>query len=557
MGISLKPEYLKRYRDIAWLLAKYGRSDLVKQAGLEDVITDDDVKPTHTASAPDAEQLSKDLEKMGPTFIKLAQLLSTRADLLPVPYLEALSRLQDDVEPFSFKEVEEIVTEELGVRISKAFAHFEAQPMAAASLGQVHRAELREGRQVVVKVQRPDIREVVIKDLEILQGLAEFLDNHTEAGRRYDFGTVLSELRKSLLRELDYRQEARHLTIFNRNFREFRKIVVPLPVEDYCTSRVLTMEHIHGKKITSLSPLALMDTDGYGLAEEIFRAYLKQILIDGIFHADPHPGNVFLTDDNRIALIDLGMVGRITPQSQENILQLLLAISEGRGDEAAAITIKLGEPKESFEQDSFSRQVADLVTQHQGSNVEDIDAGRVVLEITRISGETGFRLPPEFTLIAKTLLNLDLIVHTLDPAFNPNASIRQNATEIMRERVMKSLSSGAIYNTVLEAKGLIEKLPGRINSFLDAVANNEMKIKVEAIDETRLMEGFQKIANRITMGLVIAALIVGAAMMMRVETRFTIFGYPGIAIIFFFIAAGAGLWFVFHMLFKDEKSEKK
>ena len=295
----------------------------------------------------------------------------------------------------------------------------------------------------------------------------------------------------------------------------------------------------------------------YGLAEEIFRAYLKQILIDGIFHADPHPGNVFLTDDNRIALIDLGMVGRITPPSQENILQLLLAISEGRGDEAATITIKLGEPKESFEQESFSRQVADLVTQHQGSSVEDIDAGRVVLEITRISGETGFRLPPEFTMIAKTLLNLDLIVHTLDPEFNPNASIRQNATEIMRERVMKSLSSGAIYNTILEAKGLIEKLPGRINSFLDAVANNEMKIKVEAIDETRLMEGMQKIANRITMGLVIAALIVGAAMLMRVETKFTIFGYPGIAIIFFFIAAGAGLWFVFHMLFKDEKSEKK
>ena len=557
MGISLKPEYLKRYRDIAWLLAKYGRSDLVKQAGLEDVITDDDVKPTHTADTPDAEQLSKDLEKMGPTFIKLAQLLSTRADLLPVPYLEALSRLQDDVEPFSCKEVEEIVTAELGVRISKAFAHFEAQPMAAASLGQVHRAELRDGRQVVVKVQRPNIREVVIKDLEILQGLAEFLDNHTEAGRRYDFGQTTSELRKSLLRELDYRQEMRHLIIFNRNFREFRRIVVPLPVEDYCTSRVLTMEHIHGRKITSVSPLALMDIDGYGLAEEIFRAYLKQILIDGIFHADPHPGNVFLTDDNRIALIDLGMVGRITPQSQENILQLLLAISEGRGDEAATITIKLGEPKESFEQESFSRQVADLVTQHQGSSVEDIDAGRVVLEITRISGETGFRLPPEFTMIAKTLLNLDLIVHTLDPEFNPNASIRQNATEIMRERVMKSLSSGAIYNTILEAKGLIEKLPGRINSFLDAVANNEMKIKVEAIDETRLMEGMQKIANRITMGLVIAALIVGAAMLMRVETKFTIFGYPGIAIIFFFIAAGAGLWFVFHMLFKDEKSEKK
>ncbi|HEV7374182.1 MAG TPA: AarF/UbiB family protein, partial [Pyrinomonadaceae bacterium] len=541
--------------DIAWLLMKYGRSDLVRQAGLEDAL--DDESATAEAAAPEAAELSKDLEKMGPTFVKLAQLLSTRADLLPLPYLEALARLQDDVEPFSFKEVEEIVTEELGVRLSKAFANFEAQPVAAASLGQVHRADMRDGRQVVVKVQRPGIREVVVKDLEILQGIAEFLDSHTETGRRYDFRLILAELRKSLMRELDYRQEARNLLIFNKNFREYERIVVPLPVEDYSTSRILTMDYIHGKKITSLSPLALMELDGYALAEEFFRAYLKQILVDGIFHADPHPGNVFLTDDNRIALIDLGMVGRITPQAQENILQLLLAISEGNGDEAATLTIKLGEPKESFEQEKFTRQVADLVTQHQGSNVENIDAGRVVLEITRISGETGFRLPPEFTLIAKTLLNLDQIVHTLDASFDPNASIRQNATEITRERMMKSLSPGNLFNTMIEAKGLIEKLPGRINKFLDTIANNEMQIKVDAIDETKLMEGFQKIANRITMGLIIAALIVGAAMLMRVETKFTIFGYPGLAIIFFFIAAGAGLFLVFHILFKDEESEKK
>src|SRR5215210_4862825 len=177
MGISLKPEHLKRYRDIAWLFMKYGRSDLVKQAGLEDALSDEtaDVQ----VSAPEAAELSKDLEKMGPTFVKLAQLLSTRADLLPVPYLEALARLQDDVEPFSFKEVEEIVIEELGVRLSKAFTTFEAQPMAAASLGQVHRAEMRDGRQVVVKVQRPGIREIVLKDLDLLQGVAEFFDNHT------------------------------------------------------------------------------------------------------------------------------------------------------------------------------------------------------------------------------------------------------------------------------------------------------------------------------------------------------------------------------------------
>ncbi len=555
MGISLKPEYLKRYKDITWLFMKYGRSDLVKQAGLENAL--DEESDVVQVAAPEAEELSKDLEKMGPTFVKLAQLLSTRADLLPAAYLEALSRLQDDVAPFSFGEVEQIVTEELKARISKAFAEFEAEPLAAASLGQVHRARMRDGREVVVKVQRPGVRESVVKDLEILLELAQFMDSHTEVGKRYEFAAILLELRKSLLRELDYRQEARHLVNIAANLREFERLVIPAPVDDYSTSRVLTMDFVPGQKITSLSPLARMDLDGYALAEHFFSAYLKQMLVDGLFHADPHPGNVFLTDDDRIALLDLGMVGRLTPRFQENLLQLLLAISEGRADEVADLTIKAGEPKDSFEAKKFNQQIKDLVSQHHGASLENINSGRIVLEITRISGECGFRLPVEFTMIAKTLLNLDQVVHTLDPTFDPNASIRQNATELLRERMMKSLSPGNLFSTLLETKGFVEKLPGRVNRLFDAIANNEMQIKVDAIDEVRLMEGLQKIANRITMGLVLAALIVGAALLMRVETSFKILGYPGIAMLFFFIAAAAGMFLVFHIFFNDVKKEKK
>jgi ubiquinone biosynthesis protein len=555
VGISLKPEYLKRYKDITWLFMKYGRSDLVKQAGLENAL--DEESDVVQVAAPEAEELSKDLEKMGPTFVKLAQLLSTRADLLPAAYLEALSRLQDDVAPFSFGEVEQIVTEELKVRISKAFAEFEAEPLAAASLGQVHRARMRDGREVVVKVQRPGVRESVVKDLEILLELAQFMDNHTEMGKRYEFAAILLELRKSLLRELDYRQEARHLVTIAHNLREFERLVLPAPVDDYSTSRVLTMDFVPGQKITSLSPLARMDLDGYALAEHFFSAYLKQMLVDGLFHADPHPGNVFLTDDDRIALLDLGMVGRLTPRFQENLLQLLLAISEGRADEVADLTIKAGEPKDSFEAKKFNQQIKDLVSQHHGASLENINSGRIVLEITRISGECGFRLPVEFTMIAKTLLNLDQVVHTLDPTFDPNASIRQNATELLRERMMSSLSPGNLFSTLLETKGFVEKLPGRVNRLFDAIANNEMQIKVDAIDEVRLMEGLQKIANRITMGLVLAALIVGAALLMRVETSFKILGYPGIAMLFFFIAAAAGMFLVFHIFFNDVKKEKK
>jgi len=557
MGISLKPEHLKRYKDIGWLFMKYGRSDLVKQAGLDEVLArEEDGGPATEVAEPKAEELASDFEKMGPTFIKLAQLLSTRADLLPIPYLEALARLQDNVEPFSFAEVEEIVTAELGVRISKAFADFDEAPIAAASLGQVHRASLRDGREVVVKIQRPGIREQIIKDLEVLTDIAEFLDTHTEIGKRYEFRNMLGEFRKSLMRELDYRQEARHLETFNNNLKDFDSIVVPLPIDDFTTSRVLTMEYIRGKKITTLNPLVWVDVDGVRLAEDLFHAYLKQILVDGFFHADPHPGNVFLTDDHRIALIDLGMVGHISPTRQEEILKLLLAISSGNGDEAAEHTIQMGEAKAGFEEKKFRRLVGDLVSEHQDTSVAQIDTGRVVLEIQRIAGDVNFRLPSEFTMIAKMLLNLDQVVHTLDPGFDPNASIRRNAADMMQQRVFKSLSPANLFNAVMETKGFLEKLPSRLNKLIDAVSRDEIKFKVDAIDEILLMEGLQKIANRITMGLILAALIVGSAMLMRVETSFKILGYPGFAIIFFMIAAGGGIVLVINILYNDEKSRK-
>lgn len=556
MGISLKTEHLKRYKDIAWLFMKYGRSDLVKQAGLDETLKDDDGAIVETGTA-EAEDLATDLEKMGPTYIKLAQLLSTRADLLPQPYLDALARLQDNVGPFPYEEVEQIVQDELGVRISKAFEEFEQTPIAAASLGQVHAATMRDGRTVVVKVQRPGIRETIVKDLEVLNDIAAFMDSHTEMGKRYEFQGILGELRKSLLRELDYRQEARNLSIFAENLKDFDVLVVPLPVEGFTTSRVLTMDFVKGKKITSLSPLGWIDLDGYMLAEQLFHAYLKQILVDGFFHADPHPGNVFLTEDRRIALIDLGMVGRVAPRAQENILQLLLGISEGHGDAVAEITIKMGEAKADFDEQRFTRQVSDLVTQHRDADMQNIDSGRIVLEIQRIAGETGFRLPPDFTLIAKALLNLDQVVHTLDPSFDPNASIRQHAMEIMQQRMLQTLSPGNLFNFLLETKGLIEKIPNRVNKLLDTIANNSLSIKVDAIDEVKLMEGLQKVANRITLGLILASLIIGAALLMRVETSFKIFGYPGLAIICFLAAAAGGVMLVVNILFYDETQKDK
>ncbi|HET7464008.1 MAG TPA: AarF/ABC1/UbiB kinase family protein [Longimicrobium sp.] len=552
MGISLKPEHVKRYRDLAKLMLKYGRSDLVQTAGLEDALLQEDQGAApQPADGPRPEELADDLEKMGPTFIKLGQLLSTRPDLLPQPYIDALTRLQDNVEPFSAQEAEAIVSEELGVRTSKAFSQFTAEPMAAASLGQVHRAALRDGTPVAVKVQRPGIRQQIAEDLDALDEIAGWMDRHTRTGRQYEFGRTLQEFRKTLVAELDYRREAANLAKLGQNLDEFPRIVVPSPVDDYTTSRVLTMEFVRGKKITSLSPLAHLEIDGAALAEELFQAYLKQILIDGFFHADPHPGNVFLTDDGRIALLDLGMVGHISPELQERLIRLVLAISEGHGPEAAEITIDLGEAKDGFDRGEFTRRTTELVNLFQGATAENVQVGRIMLEVFRSAAENGIRLPTELAMLGRALLALDQVGRTLDPAFDPNASIRRNVSGLMQRRMLKSLSPQRVFANLLEMNDLVQKLPNRLNRVLEKVADDGFTMNVRVTEQMWLMEGMQKIANRLTTGLILAALIMGAAMMMRVQTRFTVWGYPGIAMLFFLGAALLGIWLVFSILRAD------
>ncbi len=553
MGISLKKEHLKRYKDIAWLLIKYGNSDLVKSAGLEEIVTQDQQEKNGDFGS-NADELATDLEKLGPTFIKLGQLLSTRPDFIPPVYLNALSRLQDHCEIFPYSEVEKIVVNELGVRMSRAFSEFTQEPIAAASLGQIHHAVMRDGREVVVKIQRPGIREATVEDLEALADIADFYDKHTKTGRRYEFSVTVDEFRKSILAELDYQKEAHNLTTLKENLAEFELIVVPSPISDFSTSKVLTMDFIPGKKITSVTGFKLLDIDGAPLAEEVFKAYLKQILVDGFFHADPHPGNVFLTDDNKIALIDLGMVAYLTPQLQEQIFQLLLALAENRADTAADICKEIGTPKEKFDEAEFRKQLVDLVHLQLEGNLEDLSLGKVVLGVTTAAGKCAIRVPPELTMLGKTLLNLDQVGRTLYPKFDVRESVKRNAADILERRLEKSVSSEHIFRAAIDAKNYAEKLPGTMMKILDLTANNKLRIKVDTIDEAVLLDAFQKVANRISLGLVLAALIIGASLLMRVQTQFTIFGYPGLGIICFLAAATAGFVLIAHIGLYDRKA---
>lgn len=547
---------LERFGEIARLLWKYGRSDLVEQAGIAPELREIEPAPEDDRAAGAAE-LADDLEAMGPTFVKLGQILSTRADLLPPAYLQALARLQDRVEPVPFEIVERTVEEELGVRIGKAFLTFDAAPLASASLGQVHAAALRDGRLVAVKVQRPGIRERIRDDIEALGSVASLLDKHTDWGRRYHLEGMIREFGASLARELDYRAEAANLEQLAGQLAEYDLLYVPQPIHDYTTERVLTMELVRGRKVTDISPLARLEMDGERLAEQLFEAYLKQILVDGRFHADPHPGNIFLTDDGRVALIDLGMMGRIPEAMRGDLLRLVVAVGEGRGDEAARVARELGEVDEELHDPSeYRRRVEDLVERYHGARVADLEVGSIVMEIASIAGTSGVRVPSELTLLGKTLLNLDAVGRALAPEFDPNASIRGKAAELLARRMRREFSPGNISNAALEIFDFLQHLPARANRILDRAAKNELAIRVEAIDERTLVEGFQKVANRIAMGLVLAALIVGAALLMQVRTSFTILGYPGLAILCFLGAACGGLALVGSILLGDRNDRR-
>lgn len=556
VNVLSRPQRLGRYAELVRLLVKYGRSDLVRQAGLDPALADEpDGEPNLQAARAQADDLAAELERLGPTFIKLGQLLSTRTDLLPPAYVASLSRLQDALEPFPAEIARETIEDELGVRLSKVFDHFEETPIAAASLGQVHAATLRGGRPVVVKVQRPGIRRLVLDDLDVLENIAERLEAHTERGRLLAVTDLLGQFRRSLLDELDYRKEAANLVRLREIVVDQPHLLVPAPYDDYTTSRVLTMERVRGKKVTELSGLARLDVDGDLLARELFRAYLDQILVHGFFHADPHPGNVLLTPDGQLGLIDVGMVARVPPELRDRLVRLLLAVGERRGEEVARITAELSEPAGDCDLRRFTSDVADLVERRAGSTVEELDAGRLVLELTRSCAAAGLRPPPELSMIGKALLNLDMVARILDPDVAPVEILQEQALTLARSGATPSLSG--MLSAAMEARDFVEQLPGRVNRAMDALASGRFELRVDAFDETDFLQGLHRMANRVAIGLVLAALIIGAAMLSRVQTDTRIAGYPAVAFVCFVLAALGGAWLVITIAISDRRIRRR
>ncbi len=538
-----------RHRQLVGILLKYGGRELVDRLRLGSFLAGNQEHMEEHAG-----ELASDLEELGPTYIKFGQLLSTRSDLLPDAVLEQLERLQDQIQPMPFEMVKTIIEVELGRPLMDIFSSVEETPLGSASLGQVHAAVLRDGRAVAVKVQRPGIRELIASDIEALRDFAGWFEKRTEVGRRYAVAALVEEFNSSIMRELDYELEAQNMLRLKRNMAEFPHILVPSPTPELCTQRVLTMDFVAGLKVSRVGPLIQANMNGEKIADALLEAYLKQVFVDGFFHADPHPGNVFLVDSEHVALLDVGLVGYFAPTLRRKMLQMLPAIYEMDVNEMIELTLEVGEAEEGFNRVELKRRFGEIVQKSQSGSIEQIQVSRVLLSIVRASSECGVRLPAEMSTLGRTMFHLDKVGRFMAPGFDVNAAVRRHVGDIMSRQVMRDVQPKSILKAALEAAELLGQLPRRANRLMDALFERKLGMRIDVVPDAHLLENLQKIANRITLGLVLAALIVGASQLMQVQTTFQIFGYPGFAMICFIGALVGGLWLVVNIIRADGKT---
>ncbi|HEU4813703.1 MAG TPA: AarF/UbiB family protein [Xanthomonadaceae bacterium] len=509
----------------------------------------------HPASGT-PEQFVSDLEALGPTFVKIGQALSTRPDMVPPAYLEALERMQDDVAPVPFPEVREVLEQSLGVRLTKPFVEFEEVPIGCASLAQVHRARLRDGRMVAVKVQRPSIEPQIRADLDAIGALARRADQHTRMGRDVHFADWVQEFRRALLGELDYRQEAENLERFGKHLADYPQLYVPSPLWDLCGDKVLTMDLVEGTKVTEVSGLRRTEEHMDDLARALMRGYLDQVFVHGEIHADPHPGNLLVTPDGRLALFDMGMIAHVPPRMRERLLKLLFAAVDGRGEAVANESIAMGTRLEHFDAGRYQREVGQMVARYAAhASGRTVSEGRLMLDLVRLGTACGLRTPPELSLLGKTLLNLERVADALAPDIDVREVVEGHLDGVMRGRLRKALSPSSIATELMEVQALLRDAPRKVSDLLSLLADNRFKVQVGGLD--KLMESLQKIANRIAAGVITASLIIGAALMMRVDTGPRLFGYPAIALVMFLVGAGLGIAIVVNSLRSDLKAKPK
>lgn len=542
----------KRYMGIIRVLFKYGLDHLLEYLNLSHLaarskrlLRRDTAK---IASFTPAERMRMALEELGPTFVKLGQLLSTRPDVIPVSYADEFAKLQDNVPSFPYEEIREQIRIELGGEIEQFFSSFDPESIAAASIAQVHKARLLSGEEVVVKVRRPGILELIETDIDALMGLALIAERHLPGSDIYDPVGLVKEFTRTIRREMDFSREGHTIEKFSADFAGDSTLYFPKVHWDVTAKGVLTLEYIDGIKVSDLGKLERAGLDRILIGRRGADAFIKMVLEHGFFHGDPHPGNVLILPDNVICLLDYGMVGRLDAELQEYLIDILLAIVKRNVDEVISLLLYSGEITDSLNIKALKRDLSEFIDDYYEVPLQDIEVGRMLMEFLEIMTTYRIRFQPDLMLLAKALVAIEGMGRKLDPQFDMVAHLRPFMEKAIKKRISPRHALKEMSSQFMSYVNLTRNLPKDLKEILNSLNRNKFKIDLEHRGLDRFIRELDKSINRLSSSLIITALVVGSSIVMQIEKGPLLFGFPAFAFLGYTFAGVIGLWWVIAIL---------
>ena len=508
-----------------------------RRSGIRRVLAEIGVRGRRDATREGARSFRAALEELGTTYIKLGQLLSSRPDLLPDPYIEELAHLVDEVAPVPFVDIQAVVLAELG---DDVFGSIDPEPLATASIAQTHRALLKSGRAVVVKVRRPHIVEQIDLDLAVLRSTASLLAGHSETAQLLQVEALADELEVHLRNELDFVEEAHNTELIAGLVEEYDRITVPQVIRPYVTERVLVLEWIDGVKVSDahgLAPQVAAD-----LARQFFSAYVRQVVVEGVYHADPHSGNVLLTKDGRLALLDFGLLGRLDDDTRRGLSLLLLALAQNRADDVADLIIALSLTTIGSDQAAFVHDVRRKLPRFHWRPLSGIRAGESLADLQRLALQHAIALPTSFALVGKTLAQADSIARVLEPELDPIGLIEEEAIEVMMIEAERRLEPNRLFAYLYTQLDPLTRLPRRIGHVLSELEQGGLKIGVQPTGLGELEHNLRSIANRVGASIIVAALLLASSIIVRVQR------FEWVGIVMFGVAVVLGLYMMWKII---------
>lgn len=550
IGLRRRYRLMKRYRQIMQALAGHGFSHMFGQSGLAGLIA----LPRRVAGHPPREILERSapervrlvLEELGPAFIKLGQILSTQGDILPREYIEQLEKLQDDVPPVPVAEITRVIESELGQPLATLFADFELEPLAAASIAQVHRATMPDGTDIVIKVQRPGVKEQIDLDLQILQDFARLADRHTPWGRIHNFTEMAAEFRETITEETDFRIEARYADTIRRNLEGDPRVHIPQVQWTHTTQQVLTLEYVEGIKLSNLPALEAAGMDRARLARTLADVMLKQLLIDGIFHADPHPGNISALPGERLAFVDFGITGRLHPDHKENLGQIMLGLIRKNADMVVRAVLRTGAVPGAVDRFELRRDIERLQQKYYDVPLNQINITESMQDFLVLAHRHRVRLPAEMTLLIKAMITTDGVVRQLDPEISIVEVAKPLGQRLMAERFGPARLRRLWQENLPEYVHIASQLPLQMHDIFDQLSRGDLHIKQENPGLDRLSRNISALADRIILAMLVIVLFLGAGLF--AHQGYHLFGALAVADLSLIAGTMLGVWLIFKII---------